>query len=394
MRTSHAKLAFAAGRVYRRRDMNKNISFADFQLGPDLASKRIVVAMSGGVDSSVVAALAARTGAETIGVTLQLYDHGSAVKRAGACCAGQDIRDARAVADKLGIAHYVFDHESQFRESVIDHFADEYMAGRTPIPCVRCNMGVKFTDLFRLAKELGADCLATGHYVKRVDNPNGAQLHRAADTARDQSYFLFATTQEQLNYLRFPLGDLPKPMVREIASELGLIVAAKPDSQDICFVPDGDYASVVRKIRPDAETEGDIVHLDGRILGQHKGMIHFTVGQRKGLDIGGQPVPLYVIRLDAATRQVIVGPRAALAVTAARIVDGNWLADLKGRSLMAKVRSMAKPVAAYFDGEWLRFDVPELGVAPGQAAVFYDGNHVLGGGWIEETQAAEFAMAG
>jgi tRNA-uridine 2-sulfurtransferase len=393
MRTPHAKLAFAAVRVYVRSIMNKNISFADFQLGADLTGKRIVVAMSGGVDSSVVAALAARTGAETIGVTLQLYDHGSAVKRAGACCAGQDIRDARAVADKLGIAHYVFDHESQFRESVIDHFADEYMAGRTPIPCVRCNMGVKFTDLFRLAKELGADCLATGHYVKRLDNPNGAQLHRAADKARDQSYFLFATTQEQLNYLRFPLGDLPKPMVREIASELGLIVATKPDSQDICFVPDGDYASVVRKIRPDAETEGDIVHLDGRILGQHKGMIHFTVGQRKGLDIGGQPVPLYVIRLDAATRQVIVGPRAALAVAAARIVDGNWLADLKGRPLMAKVRSMAKPVPAYFDGEWLRFDVPELGVAPGQAAVFYDGDHVLGGGWIEETQAAEFAMA-
>ena len=305
--------------------MTENIFNTDFQLGNDLAGKRIVVAMSGGVDSSVVAALAARSGAETIGVTLQLYDHGSAVKRAGACCAGQDIRDARAVADKLGIAHYVFDHESRFRESVIDHFADEYMAGRTPIPCVRCNMGVKFTDLFRLAQELGADCLATGHYVRRVEGANGSELNRAADAARDQSYFLFATTQAQLDYLRFPLGGMPKPQVRAIAQELGLVVAMKPDSQDICFVPDGDYASVVRKIRPDADTDGDIIHLDGRVLGQHKGMIHYTVGQRKGLDIGGQPVPLYVIRLNPEARQVVVGPRQALAVDAARVVDGNWL---------------------------------------------------------------------
>jgi tRNA-uridine 2-sulfurtransferase len=372
--------------------MNEKKSSGDFQLGPDLAGKRIVVAMSGGVDSSVVAALAARTGAETIGVTLQLYDHGSAVKRAGSCCAGQDIKDARAVADKLGIAHYVFDHESQFRESVIDHFADEYMAGRTPIPCVRCNMGVKFTDLFRLAKELGADCLATGHYVRRVEGANGAELHRAFDSARDQSYFLFATTQDQLNYLRFPLGDMPKPIVREIAADLGLIVANKPDSQDICFVPDGDYASVVRKIRPDADTGGEIVHIDGRVLGTHKGLIHFTVGQRKGLDIGGQPVPLYVVRLDAAARRVYVGPRAALAVSAARIIDGNWLAALQGRVLQVKVRSMAKPVPAIMDGDWLRFETPELGVAPGQAAVFYDDGHVLGGGWIEETEAVNLDM--
>jgi tRNA-uridine 2-sulfurtransferase len=374
--------------------MAENYSSGDFQLGPDLAGKRIVVAMSGGVDSSVVAALAARSGAQTIGVTLQLYDHGSAVKRAGSCCAGQDIRDARAVADRLGIAHYVFDHESQFRESVIDHFADEYMAGRTPIPCVRCNMGVKFTDLFRLAKELGADCLATGHYVRRVEGKNGAELHRAFDAARDQSYFLFATTQDQLEYLRFPLGDMPKPVVREIAADLGLLVANKPDSQDICFVPDGDYASVVRKIRPDADTGGQIVHIDGRVLGDHKGLIHYTVGQRKGLDIGGQPVPLYVVRLDAAARRVIVGPRAALAVAAARIKDGNWLGDVHCGALSAKVRSMAKPVPARMDGEWLRFEVPELGVAPGQAAVFYDGDRVLGGGWIEETEAAamEFAL--
>jgi tRNA-uridine 2-sulfurtransferase len=373
--------------------MTDDIYHSDFQLGPDLKGKRIVVAMSGGVDSSVVAALAARTGAETIGVTLQLYDHGSAVKRAGACCAGQDIRDARAVADKLGIAHYVFDHESRFRESVIDHFADEYMAGRTPIPCVRCNMGVKFTDLFRLARELGADCLATGHYVRRVEGPSGAELHRAADPARDQSYFLFATTQDQLDYLRFPLGGMPKPQVRAIAQEMGLIVAMKPDSQDICFVPDGDYASVVRKIRPDAEIGGDIVHLDGRILGQHKGLIHYTVGQRKGLEVGGQPVPLYVIRLDAAKQRVIVGPRAALAVPAARIIDANWLTDIGNRSVMAKVRSMSRPVPARLDGEWLRFDTPEYGVAPGQAAVLYDGDRVLGGGWIEETLAVEMASA-
>jgi tRNA-uridine 2-sulfurtransferase len=373
--------------------MIDEIYLSDFQLGPDLSGKRIVVAMSGGVDSSVVAALAARTGAETIGVTLQLYDHGSAVKRAGACCAGQDIRDARAVADKLGIAHYVFDHESRFRESVIDHFANEYMAGRTPIPCVRCNMGVKFTDLFRLAKELGADCLATGHYVRRVEGPDGAELHRAADPARDQSYFLFATTQDQLDYLRFPLGGMPKPQVRAIAQELGLIVAMKPDSQDICFVPDGDYASVVRKVRPDADSVGDIVHLDGRVLGQHKGMIHFTVGQRKGLEVGGQPVPLYVIRLDAATQQVIVGPREALAVEAARIVEANWLGEVQSRNLSVKVRSMAKPVAARLDGEWLRFENAEYGVAPGQAAVLYDGDRVMGGAWIEETEAVELATA-
>ena len=373
--------------------MTDDIYHSDFQLGADLSGKRIVVAMSGGVDSSVVAALAARTGAETIGVTLQLYDHGSAVKRAGACCAGQDIRDARAVADKLGIAHYVFDHESRFRESVIDHFADEYMAGRTPIPCVRCNMSVKFTDLFRLARELGADCLATGHYVRRVEGEAGSELHRAADPARDQSYFLFATTQDQLDYLRFPLGGMPKPQVRAIAQEMGLIVAMKPDSQDICFVPDGDYASVVRKIRPDAEIGGDIVHLDGRVLGQHKGLIHYTVGQRKGLEVGGQPVPLYVIRLDPATQRVIVGPRAALAVQAARIIDSNWLTSIGNRPVMAKVRSMSRPVAAQLEGEWLRFDVPEYGVAPGQAAVLYDGDRVLGGGWIEETVAVELALA-
>lgn len=359
-----------------------------FQLAEPLSERRIVVAMSGGVDSSVVAALAARTGAEVIGVTLQLYDHGAAVGRTGSCCAGQDIRDARAVADRIGIAHYVFDYESRFRDSVIADFADEYMAGRTPIPCVKCNMGVKFTDLFAIARDLGADCLATGHYVRRVEGAAGAELHRAADPARDQSYFLFATTQAQLDYLRFPLGGLPKPMVREIAAELGLSVALKPDSQDICFVPDGDYAKIVRKLRPDADEGGDIVHVDGRVMGRHRGLIHYTVGQRKGLEIGGQPDPLYVVRLDAEARRVIVGPKAALAVSGALLSDINWLGGDFTGPLTAKVRSMAKPVPARLDGDRLIFDAPEYGVAPGQAAVLYAGDRVLGGGWIASTQGA------
>jgi len=366
---------------------------ADFQLGPDLRGKRIVVAMSGGVDSSVVAALAARSGAETIGVTLQLYDHGAAVGRTGSCCAGQDIRDARAVCDRLGIAHYVFDHESRFRESVIDQFADEYLVGRTPIPCVRCNMGVKFTDLFALARNLGADCLATGHYVRRVESPDGPELHRAADPARDQSYFLFATTTEQLDFLRFPLGNLPKPQVRAVAAELGLGVAAKPDSQDICFVPDGDYARLVKKLRPEAEEGGEIVDLSGRVLGQHKGLIHFTVGQRKGLEIGGQPEPLYVVRLDAAAKRVVVGPKRALAVQAAHLSEINWLGGNHKGALTAKVRSLAKPVPARLDGARLSFLQPEYGVSPGQAAVLYDGDRVLGGGWIEETESADLTLA-
>jgi tRNA-specific 2-thiouridylase len=360
----------------------------DFQLDRPLAGARIVVAMSGGVDSSVVAALAAASGAETIGVTLQLYDHGAAVARAGSCCAGQDIRDARAVADRLGIAHYVFDYASRFRDSVIDGFADEYLAGRTPIPCVRCNQGVKFTDLLGIARDLGADCLATGHYVRRVVGANGAELHRAADPARDQSYFLFATTRDQLEYLRFPLGGMPKPRVREIAAELGLVVAAKPDSQDICFVPDGDYASVVRKLRPEAADAGDIVDLTGRVLGRHGGLVNFTIGQRRGLEIGGQPEPLYVVRIDPPSRRVIVGPRAALAVSGARIGELNWLGEDYAVPMTAKIRSMAKPAPARFDGTTLTFDAPEYGVAPGQAAVFYAGERVLGGGWIEETVAA------
>jgi len=357
-----------------------------FQLAAPMGARRIVVAMSGGVDSSVVAALAARTGAETIGVTLQLYDHGAAVGRVGSCCAGTDIRDARAVADRIGIAHYVFDYESRFRESVMDDFADQYLAGRTPIPCVKCNMGVKFTDLFALARELGADCLATGHYVQRIEGAAGAELHRAVDPARDQSYFLFGTTQEQLDYLRFPLGGMEKSVVREIARDLGLSVALKPDSQDICFVPDGDYAGVVKKLRPEAETAGEIVHVDGQVLGDHRGLIHFTVGQRKGLEIGGQPEPLYVVRLEPEARRVIVGPRAALAVGEAHLSDINWIGGAeRDGPVQAKVRSMAKPVAARLEGDRLRFDQPEYGVAPGQAAVLYAGERVLGGGWIETT---------
>ena len=366
---------------------------ADFQLDRPASEARIVVAMSGGVDSSVVAALAARSGAEVIGVTLQLYDHGGAVQRTGSCCAGQDIYDARAVADRLGIAHYVFDYESRFRDSVIDRFADEYMKGRTPIPCIACNQGVKFTDLLSLARELGADCLATGHYVRRVPGPGGPELHRAADPARDQSYFLFATTREQLGFLRFPLGDMPKAPVREAARELALAVADKPDSQDICFVPDGDYASVVKKARPEAAQPGDIVDGEGRVLGRHPGLIHFTVGQRRGLEIGGQPEPLYVVRLEPERRRVVVGPKAALAVRAARLGGLNWLGEDQREGLTAKVRSMAKPAPVSFSGESLRFERPEYGVAPGQAAVLYAGERVLGGGWIEETVPAELIAA-
>ena len=365
----------------------------DFQLPGDPAARRIVVAMSGGVDSSVVAALAARTGAETIGVTLQLYDHGEATGRAGSCCAGRDIRDARAVCDRLGIAHYVFDHETRFRETVVDTFADEYLAGRTPIPCVQCNTGPKFTDLLSLARDLGADCLATGHYVQRVIGPAGAELHRGADPARDQSYFLFATTAAQLDFLRFPLGGMPKPQVRELAAELGLGVAAKPDSQDICFVPDGDYASLVKKLRPEAEAGGDIVDEAGKPLGRHKGLIHFTVGQRRGLEIGGAPEPYYVLRLDSVSRQVVVGPKRALAVRAARIEGINWLGGEHAGPLTTKVRSLAKPVPARLEGDRVVFETPEYGVAPGQAAVLYAGDRVLGGGWIAETERAELLPA-
>ncbi len=365
-----------------------------FDLPRAAADCRIVVAMSGGVDSSVVAALAAASGAEVIGITLQLYDYGAATGRKGACCAGDDIRDARAVADRLGIAHYVFDHESAFREEVVEQFADEYLAGRTPVPCIRCNMGPKFTDLFRMARELGADCLATGHYVRRVMTAQGPQLHRAFDPARDQSYFLYGTTEAQLDYLRFPLGGMPKPQVRELAEAAGLRNAAKPDSQDICFVPDGDYAKIVIKVRPEGAAPGAIVHAaTGEALGTHKGIVHFTVGQRKGLEIGGQPEPLYVIGLDATAREVRVGPKRMLAVNAARVTETNRIGPLGDEPLTAKVRSLAKPVPIVLDGSLgdggavtIRFAAPEYGVAPGQAAVIYAGERVIGGGWIDSTE--------
>ena len=367
-----------------------------FDLPRSAADCRIVVAMSGGVDSSVVAALAASSGAEVIGITLQLYDYGAATGRKGACCAGDDIRDARAVADRLGIAHYVYDHESAFREEVVERFADEYLAGRTPVPCIACNMGPKFVDLLRMAKELGADCLATGHYVRRVAGAAGPELHRAADPARDQSYFLFGTTEAQLGYLRFPLGGLPKQDVRRIAESFGLQVAGKPDSQDICFVPDGDYAGIVTKLRPEGARPGEIVHAaSGEVLGTHPGVIHFTVGQRRGLEIGGQPEPLYVVAIDAASAEVRVGPKAMLAVSAARLSGTNRIGPLPNTPLTAKVRSLAKPVPVTLHGSLgagaeasIRFDTPEFGVAPGQAAVIYAGDRVVGGGWIEDTSAA------
>lgn len=371
-----------------------------FDLDKPAKDARIVVAMSGGVDSSVVAALAAASGAEVIGITLQLYDYGAATGRKGACCAGDDISDARAVCDRLGIAHYVFDHESAFREDVVEQFADEYLAGRTPVPCIRCNMGPKFTDLFRMARELGADCLATGHYIQRTMTAGTPHMHRAVDQARDQSYFLYATTDDQLEFLRFPLGGLPKSQVRELAEQAGLRNADKPDSQDICFVPDGDYAKIIKKMRPEGGIPGAIVHAQtGEELGQHKGIVHYTVGQRKGLDIGGQPHPLYVVGLDAASREVRVGPKLMLAVSAAEVIETNRIGSLpeitSESTLTAKVRSLAKPVPITLDGPlgegastMIRFAEPEFGVAPGQAAVIYAGDRVVGGGWIDSTVSA------
>ncbi len=348
---------------------------------------RVVVAMSGGVDSATTAALMVEAGCDVVGITLQLYDHGAATGKAHSCCAGQDIHDAARVAERLGIPHYVLDYESRFRRDVIDTFADAYAKGETPIPCVACNRTVKFRDLLATAKELNAEALATGHYVRRIVGPQGAELHRAVDDTRDQSYFLFATTHDQLDYLRFPLGGLSKDETRALARRFDLPVAAKPDSQDICFVPTGSYGDLVAKLRPEANAPGEIVDEQGQVLGRHDGIIHFTVGQRKGLGVAGGE-PLYVLRLDAAAKRVIVGPRAALGQLRVALREMNWLGPRPDGDIhvTVKLRSAQPPQAAMLslddDGGVAVLDEPALGVAPGQACVVYDGTRVLGGGTI------------
>ena len=356
---------------------------------------RVVVAMSGGVDSSVVAAQLACEGYDVVGVTLQLYDHGAALAKKGACCAGLDIHDARRVAEEMGFPHYVLDYENIFKDAVIDEFADSYLAGATPVPCIRCNERVKFKDLLETAKDLDADCMATGHYIQRKMGPAKAELHSAADANRDQSYFLFSTTQEQLDFLRFPLGHLEsKAETRAFAAKFGLPVADKPDSQDICFVPNGDYAAVIEKLRPGAAEPGDIVHADGRTLGTHQGVIHYTIGQRRGLGIGGLDEPLYVVRLDVDTKQVVVGPKEMLSTRRIPVREINWLGDAPLMSqgsweMGVKVRSTRPPAPAVLhpisDTEAeVELLSPEAGVSPGQACVFYDNasTRIFGGGWI------------
>jgi tRNA-specific 2-thiouridylase len=359
---------------------------------------RIVVAMSGGVDSSVAAALLAEQGYEVIGTTLRLYDDGALKGKAGSCCAGADIADARAVAAKLGIAHYVLDYESRFKAAVIDDFADSYIRGETPIPCVRCNQRVKFGDLLDTARTLGAEALATGHYARRALGPEGAELRRGIDPSRDQSYFLFATTGDQLDFLRFPLGGLPKSEVRRLAQNYGLPVAEKPDSQDICFVPNGSYASVVEKLRPDAARHGKIIDLEGRVVGDHQGIINFTIGQRRGLGVAGAE-PFYVVGIDAAKAEVIIGPREALARDRVHLSEMNWLIPVRpGKPIAAEVKlRSAQPLASAIvtplgDGRTLvDLNGAQYGIAPGQACVIYRGDRVLGGGWIETAERRHLA---
>ncbi|MCF3594352.1 tRNA 2-thiouridine(34) synthase MnmA [Rhodobacteraceae bacterium LMO-12] len=356
---------------------------------------RVVVAMSGGVDSSVVAAMLAEEGYDVVGVTLQLYDHGAALAKKGACCAGIDIHDARRVAEDMGFPHYVLDYENIFKDAVIDEFADSYLAGATPVPCIRCNERVKFKDLLQTARDLDADCMATGHYIQRMTGSQGAELHSAVDAARDQSYFLFSTTREQLEFLRFPLGHLAsKDETRALAAKYGLPVAMKPDSQDICFVPNGDYASVIEKLRPGAAEPGEIVDMQGNVLAEHKGVIHYTIGQRRGLGIGGLADPLYVVKLDVDNRRVIVGPKEELATSIVPVREINWLGDdgledQSEREISVKVRSTRPPRPAILrptgpDTAEIELLTPEEGVSPGQACVFYetDGSRIFGGGWI------------
>jgi tRNA-specific 2-thiouridylase len=390
----------------------------DLDLPTPRAKTRVVVAMSGGVDSSVAAALVAEAGYDVVGITLQLYDHGESVRRKGACCAGVDIHDARDVADRIGIPHYVLDYESRFREAVMDDFADSYLRGETPIPCVRCNQTVKFRDLLSTARDLGAQALCTGHYVRRVVGADGVELHRGRDPAKDQSYFLFATTPAQLDFLRFPLGGMSKQETRAHAHRLGLVVADKPDSQDICFVPNGRYADVVRRLRPGAVDAGEIVHVDGTVLGRHHGVIDFTIGQRKGLGIGGRgtvglgfdggdmdvgagagggdTAPLYVVAVEPESRRVVVGPRQALARNIVEVGELNWLGHVPlpigGLPVLVKLRSTQEPVSGLLqflpatdNAARLSLETPQQGIAQGQAAVFYassDAARVLGGGWI------------
>jgi tRNA-specific 2-thiouridylase len=367
------------------------------------ADTRVVVAMSGGVDSSVVAALLKSQGYDVVGITLQLYDHGEAVGRKGACCAGQDIQDARRVAEALGIPHYVLDYEARFAKAVMGEFADSYLAGETPVPCVACNQKIKFRDLLRTAEELGASALATGHYVRSRPGPRGFELYRAQDAERDQSYFLFATTPAQLNFLRFPLGDLDKETTRKLAREFGLPTAAKSDSQDICFVPTGRYTQIIERLRPGAAESGDIVHVDGHVLGRHGGIINYTIGQRRGIGVAAAE-PLYVVKLDAKRREVVVGPREWLRTRHISLRDVNWLGDEPlenlaghGKEVLARIRSSGALQQATLrvsaSGTEVELAQGEDGVSSGQACVFYTagerGERLLGGGWIKSAEGAE-----